>query len=310
MFEKILFATTASPTCDNAAKVAFDLELKWDAKLIVLHVLGVPTRGYSPFVTDARTGENEQIDPDYIEWVKEEMKNTYADLLKDSENSELMATVGVPHREILRVARQQDVNLIVMGAHTRSEDKGATRYRAVVGSTMQKVAKSARCPVVIISRPCTTCWKLFSNIVFGTDFSKASYSAFLFAYQLAKEVGAKLHMFHALDINANAAGHIRGQAEIEERISSARKKIETEYVRKMKDFDNYTIEIWEGTPYVEILKFAREKTADLIVMAHHTREIDPEQALLGSTVEQVVLRSACPVASVNHPDKVASDKSV
>ena len=55
---------------------------------------------------------------------------------------------------------------------------------------------------------------------------------------------------------------------------------------------------------MEILKFAREKSADLIVMAHHTREIDPEKALLGSTVEQVVLRSACPVASVNRPDKV------
>ena len=40
-------------------------------------------------------------------------------------------------------------------------------------------------------------------------------------------------------------------------------------------------------------------------MAHHTREIDPEEAELGSTVEQVVLRSSCPVASVNHPDKVA-----
>jgi nucleotide-binding universal stress UspA family protein len=305
MFEKILFATTASPTCDNAAKVAFDLELKWDAKLIVLHVLGVPTRGYSPFVTDARTGESEAIDPDYIEWVKEEMRNTYADLLKDSENSELVAAVGVPHREILRLARQEDVNLIIMGAHTRQEDKGASRYRSVVGSTMQKVAKSARCPVVIISRPCTTCWKLFSNIVFGTDFSKASASAFLFAYQLAKQVGAKLHLFHALDINANAAGQIRGQEEIEERIKTARKKIENEYVRKMKGFDNYSVEIWEGTPYVEILKFAREKTADLIVMAHHTREIDPELALLGSTVEQVVLRSACPVASVNHPDKVA-----
>ena len=25
MFKKLLFATTASPTCDNAAKVAFDL---------------------------------------------------------------------------------------------------------------------------------------------------------------------------------------------------------------------------------------------------------------------------------------------
>jgi hypothetical protein len=40
-------------------------------------------------------------------------------------------------------------------------------------------------------------------------------------------------------------------------------------------------------------------------MAHHTREIDPEQALLGSTVEQVVLRASCPVASVNRPHKVS-----
>jgi hypothetical protein len=42
MFKKILFATTASPACDNAAKVAFDLEMKWDAKLCIFHVLGVP----------------------------------------------------------------------------------------------------------------------------------------------------------------------------------------------------------------------------------------------------------------------------
>ena len=65
------------------------------------------------------------------------------------------------------------------------------------------------------------------------------------------------------------------------------------------------MEIWEGIPYVEILKYSRQVDGDLIVMAHHTREIDPEQALLGSTVEQVVLRASCPVASVNHPDKVA-----
>ena len=84
MFKKILFATTASPTCDNAAKVAFDLELKWDAQLFVFHVLGIPSRGYSPFVTDVRTGEITEPDPDYIEWVKEEMRNTYDTLLTDN----------------------------------------------------------------------------------------------------------------------------------------------------------------------------------------------------------------------------------
>jgi nucleotide-binding universal stress UspA family protein len=305
MFTKILFATTASPTCDNAAKVAFDLEMKWEAKLTVFHVLGIPTRGYSPFVTDVRTGELAQPDPDYIEWVKEEMKNTYGELLKDSENVEIEAVVGIPPREILRLARKKDVDLIIMGAHTRQEDIGATRYRSVVGSTMQKVAKSARCPVVIISRPCTTCWKLFSNIVFGTDFSKAADSAFMFASKLANEVGAKLHMFHACDISLTFAGQMLGQEEIEQLIESSRKKMEERYVAKMNGYDNYEIEVREGVPYIEILKYAREKMGDLIVMAHHTREIDPEEAVLGSTVEQVVLRSACPVASVNHPDKVA-----
>jgi nucleotide-binding universal stress UspA family protein len=304
MFKKILFATTASPTCDNAAKVAFDLELKWDAELIVFHVLGIPSRGYSPFVTDVRTGEIMEPDPDYIEWVKEEMKNTYDKLLVDSENSEIAAAVGVPYREILRKARKESVDLIIMGAHTRQEDVGATRYRDIVGSTMQKVAKSARCPVVIINRPCTTCWKLFSNIVFGTDFSKAADYAYQWAYNLAKEVGAKLHLFHACDINTSAAGVIMGQAEIENKIQEAKAKMEARYISKMNGYDNYDIEVREGIPYIEILKLAREKTGDLIVMAHHTREIDPEKAALGSTVEQVVLRSACPVASVNHPDKV------
>jgi nucleotide-binding universal stress UspA family protein len=98
------------------------------------------------------------------------------------------------------------VDLIIMGAHTRDEDIGASRYRDVVGSTMQKVAKSARCPVVIISRPCTTCWKLFSNIVIGTDFSKASHQFLLWAARLAREVNARLHIFHAVDISVSEPG--------------------------------------------------------------------------------------------------------
>jgi len=306
MFKKLLFATTGSPTCDNAAKVAFDLELKWDAQLHIFHVLGLPSHGFSPYVKDMRTGETEHADEDYVDWVIEELKNTYNGLLEDSENSVIDTTVGTPAREILRKARKEDIDMIIMGAHTRGEeDVGAMRYRSVVGSTMRKVAKAARCPVVIIARPCTTCWKLFSNIVIGTDFSKASESAFLWAAKLARTVGAKLHIFHAADITLGSTGQIKGQAEIEAQVAVAREKIEKKYLSQMEGYDNFDIEIWEGTPYVEILKFARDKQADLIVMAHHTREVDLEDAELGSTVEQVVLRAACPVASVNHPDKAA-----
>lgn len=304
MFKKLLFATTASPVCDNAAKVAFDLEMKWEAKLIVFHVLGVPDRGFNLRVTDVRTGEREEISQDYTDWVKEELRTTYGALLEES-NAEIVTAIGDPAREILRIARKEDVDMILMGAHTRQEDVGATRHRAIAGSTMRKVAKAARCPVVIVNRPCTTCWRLFSNIVIGTDFSKASTSAFLWSYKLAREVGANLHIFHAVDIAAEGFTQPSGQNAIEQRIRESRRRIEQTYLTKIKDFDNFSVEVWEGIPYVEILKFARDRQADLIVMAHHAREVDPEQAELGSTVEQVVLRAACPVASVNHPDKVA-----
>jgi nucleotide-binding universal stress UspA family protein len=304
MFKKLLFATTASPGCDNAAKVAFDLEMKWEAKLLILHVMGVPGRSFSLQFTDVRTGEREDINPDYVEWVKEEMNNTYGKLLEDS-NASIVTAIGDPYREILRLARKEDVDMIIMGAHAREEDVGATKHRSVAGSTMRKVAKAARCAVVVVNRPCTTCWRLFSNIVVGTDFSKASFSAFLWAFKLAREVGAKLHIFNAIDITAEGLTLPAGQTTIEQRIKEARRRIEQTYIPKLQGYDKYSMEVWEGIPYVEILKFARDRQADLIVMAHHTREIDPEEAELGSTVEQVVLRAACPVASVTHPDKVA-----
>ncbi len=303
MFKKILFATTGTPTCDHAAHVAFDLAKKYQSEFDVFHVFGRPSRGFSTIVTDAVTGEEDHVDSDYVSWVEEELKNTYANQLKEYPEANIEALVGIPHTEILRRARKQGTDLIIMGAHSREEEPGATRYRAVAGSTMQKTAKGARCPVLIVSRPCTTCLWYFTNIVFGTDFSKASNSAFLFAYNMAKEIGARLWIFHALDLSGVAAGKVIEQSEVEEKIQAARKKIDELYVSQITDYDNYEVEVWEGIPYVEILKFSREKNGDLIVMAHHTREIDPEQALLGSTVEQVVLRASCPVASVNRPDK-------
>ena len=305
MFEKILFATTASPTCDDAAKVAFELSKKNKSELAVFHVFGIPTRGFSTFATDVRTGsETEAQDQNYVDLVKEEMQTTYEALMKDHPGCTLEAVVGDPAMEVLRTARKIGADLIIMGAHTRADDVGATRHRAVAGSTMQRVARTARCPVLVVSRPCITCWSYFANIVVGVDFSKQSDHAFAFARNVAADIGCRLHLFHALDVGKEGGAMAPDQAYVEKKIEAARKKIEEKYVSKMEGFDNYLIQIWEGEPYVEILKYAREAKADLIAMAHHSKDVDPEQALMGSTLEQVVLRSNCPVVSVNHPDKV------
>ncbi|MEH0022853.1 MAG: universal stress protein [Desulfobacter sp.] len=304
MFKKILFATNASPACDAAAKIAFELAEKYESKLTLLHVFGEPSHGSGAFVTDYISGQKEPAGPDYVEWVKEEIKTTYAEMIEAHGEPAYEILAGIPSTEVLRHARKIEADCIIMGAHTRQDDPAADRFRGIVGTTMQKVALRAKCPVLIISRPCETCFWYFNQIVFGTDFSKASMSAFQFAYKMAKHIGCKLHLFHALNIETSQAGVTPGQLSIEGRIKAAREKIESLYVSQMEDFDNYDIAVWEGVPYVELLKFARETSGDLIVMAHHTKEVDIEDAVMGSTVEQVVLRSACPVASVNKPDRL------
>lgn len=304
MFEKILFATTVSPTCDDAAKVAFELSRKNASDLSVCHVYGLPSRGFSTEITDVRTGEREETNGSYHEYVVQEMKDYYEKQLESRTQVSLEALTGIPHTEILRKARKEKTDLIIMGAHTREEDIGATKFRSVVGSTMQRVSRSARCPVLIISRPCVTCWTYFANIVFATDFSKPCDHAFRFAVNVAEEIGAKLHIVHTINIDATDVTKITTQKDIELRIEEARSHIEKRYVANMGEFDNYEVSISEGTPYVELLKYTRERKGDLIIMAHHSRQVDPEEAVLGSTVEQVVLRAACPVISVNHPDYV------
>ena len=318
MFNKILLATTASPNCNNAANVAFGMRLKWDAQLIVLHVFGVHRRNYTPFNRDSRIDRKKGSDKEYAALVIQKMKNIYAEALEHAENVTFEAKVGRPSKEILRKALEENADLIIMGAHTREEGVGPLRFRSVIGNTMQRVAISARCPVIIIGRPCTTAgklfsnfrsgWKLFPNIVFGTDFSKASDSAFLFAYKFAKEVGAKLYLFHALNIYH--AGQVREQTEIEEMIKDAKEKIEKRYISQLDGFDNYEVEVWEGIPYIEILKLARQKHCDLIVLAHHTKIIKSSLAPFGSTIEQVVLRAKQPVASVTRPDTVSEKKGL
>jgi nucleotide-binding universal stress UspA family protein len=308
MFKKILFATNISPACDYAARVAFDLAKRYNAELIVLYAPGVPTRGFSQFVMNTRTGEKVTYGEEYLSHVKKEMKNTYKDLIEKCEKYTLEVFPGIPHTEVLRIARKRDVDLIIMGSSTRENDERSNVYRKIVGSTLQAVAKSARCPVLVIGRPAASFWGGFSNIVFGTDFSKASDSAFLFAYKIAKALECTLHIFHALDIGSIYSGKVIEQLEIEDSIRETREKMKKMYVTKMEGFDDYELEVWEGIPYVEIVKYARENYADLIVMAHHTREPDPEKALLGSTMEQVVLRATCPVASVNRPGKVENSK--
>jgi nucleotide-binding universal stress UspA family protein len=299
MFKKILFATSATPACDHAARVAFDMAQRYDAHICVFHVMGIPTRGYSQVVLDVKTGEKVELDDDYTDWVKEEVKTYYSKQLEKAKKYDIDTVVGIPHREILRAIRKIKPDLVIMGGSTGDEEESVYK-KSIVGSTLQKVAKSSTCPMLVVNRPAASFWGGLSKVVFGTDFSKASDAAFNFALKLVKVFNCELHIFHALDISSMHLGRMLTQDEIESRIREALRRIRGKYIaKKIEKVSNYSFDVWEGVPYVEIVKYAREKHADLIVMAHHTRKMDPEDNRLGSNIEQVMVRAGCPVISIN-----------
>lgn len=299
MFKKIIFATTVSPDCDDAAEYAFELAEKIKATLIVYHVYGTPSHGFSQFVIDLKTGEKEAQGEEYDKLVEEEIRKIYGEHLKKHKDTVIECTVGSPSTEIARKLKKEKADMLIMGAHKKIKDPEALRYRNVIGGTMQKVAKSAHCPVIIISRPYERpLWNL-RNILCATDFTKSSMPAFRFALKFAQANKCQFHLFHAVDLSEKSFGRTPSQIEIEEKIENARLRMKELYEPELNGYKNVEMVVTEGIPYVEILKYAREKEIDLISMAHHTGSIFQKKDVLGGTTEEVVLRSSCPVASVN-----------
>nr|MDA3834865.1 universal stress protein [Spirochaetales bacterium] len=205
--------------------------------------------------------------------------------------------IGLPHREILRIARNIKPDIIVMGGTTGASGSYAEK-KIVTGSTFQRVAKAARCPVLVINRPAASFWGGFSNVVFCTDFSDTADIAFDFAFKLASELNCEFHIFHALDVTRFPINNFHTQDYIEDQIRKADQQLRFRYGSKIKSFRHYSMEVWEGIPFIEIVKYGREKHADLIVMAYKTRKTD-DDASIGSVAEQVILRANCPVISIN-----------
>jgi len=137
----------------------------------------------------------------------------------------------------------------------------------------------------------------FSNIVLAMDFSKPSFCAFNFAQDIAQFYDATLHIFHVLPLSENDV--YPSPMVIESHIQDAIDRMKNRFGSELAGVVDYSMDSWEGTPHVEILKFARFRHADLIIMAHHSKEKDPEKAVLGSTVIKVAGGAACPVLSIN-----------
>ena len=68
----------------------------------------------------------------------------------------------------------------------------------------------------------------------------------------------------------------------------------------LSDLNKVTPRVLVGTPFVEIIRYAREQSIDLIVMGTHGHSALAAM-LLGTVAEKVVRKAPCPVLTVRDP---------
>ncbi len=137
------------------------------------------------------------------------------------------------------------------------------------------------------------------NIIVPTDLSKVSLTAFDYAKSIAIQWEAKIHLLYVLD-NHPAFLTLQSQEEDEAKIiSKMRSKVESDLEdikTELMNNDNLQVEviIKEGKDYEEIVKYSKEISSDLIVIATHGRT-GVLHTLLGSVAEKVIRYAKCPV---------------
>jgi nucleotide-binding universal stress UspA family protein len=140
------------------------------------------------------------------------------------------------------------------------------------------------------------------RILHATDFSKASARALQEAVKLAKENSARLLVVHVIEPTPYVAGGEFGGAEIYMKLEDATKRnAQSSMSKLMQRLKKLQIKaeslLLRGAAHEQIVKAAKSKKADMIVIGTHGRT-GLSKLFLGSVAGKVVSLATCPVMTV------------
>ncbi len=144
------------------------------------------------------------------------------------------------------------------------------------------------------------------TILFPTDFSQGARAAMDHAVSLSRQYGARLILLYVIQDISIAEWYIPSSLSVTDLVEDMQKsawkemdKWGQEVAGAVKDTEKLVV---RGVPFVEIIRTAKEKSVDLIVIGTHGRT-GIDHMLFGSTAEKVVRKAPCPVLTVRMAGK-------
>ncbi len=216
----------------------------------------------------------------------------------------LLVNEGDIHDRLLQGIQQNKINLVVMGTHGRKGFNGLS-----LGSLTERIVHEASCPVLVVCRPkndFVTPEELqpvhLNTVIFATDFSPNSDRALAEALIWGSRWSAKVVLFHAIE---KMSPRLQERADLfpefnpyfEKQLVQAWNSLRGRVSMAPDKRLEIECEVRQGKAQEQILEFAEELGADLIVMGGKGEGM---AATWGSTISSVVRDGRFPVLAAPH----------
>jgi nucleotide-binding universal stress UspA family protein len=287
----VLAALDLQTSSDAVLGRAAQLASAHAARLVVLHV--IDAQSLSQAATHMKLSERELQDR-----LKQQAIAAIESLIVESgrtRRTDVRVEFGSPHEVIADVARERYVDVAVIGP-----GKGRTLKDKILGSTADRVIRTAAAPILVVKKPST---KLYRNVAVAVDGSQPSARAFIearrlvpsAAFQLVHAVGIPLTFEQAM-LRAGTS-----QVKMEQyramRADNAREELSA-FQRDVPGAEKLPIRILEGEPGPALVRFSKGARIDLLALGSHGRGA-VLQALLGTVARRVLGEAACDVLVAN-----------
>lgn len=278
----ILVPTDFSEYANNALLAAFDIALKNQAKLVLMHTVEVSS---GAFITPSGlSADNSLIDGELMLHFTENAKRKLESLIQDHPHYqeisvEYVVEIGRLFPSVLEVIRELKVSLVIMGS------KGKDGLdELLIGSNTEKMVRTAPCPVLAVKGGIQAA--NFRHIVFATNLEEDQLIATKKLKEFQALFDAKIYL-----LRVNTPTDFMTTLEANQRF--------VEYIEK------YQLSNCESHLYCDldqddgILHFAQAIGADLIALATNQRR-GLSHLFLGSIAEEVVNQAQRPVLTFNN----------
>ena len=289
--ERILCPTDFSDFSERAYDYGLSLARHYKAELYLLHVVRPVIIGYPEYAIPDSVNE-------FYGELREHAQDQLREFAKVHAEGDVQAIVaveeGVITESILDFARENSIDMIVMGTHGR---RGFQRL--TLGSVTERVLRRAGCPVLAVRRPAHDFVAPgskgepvhLSKILLCSDFSECSDKALKYGLSLATEYQSELLLAHVLE-------HVPPVEQRETENARIIHLLEGKVPEEARSRYKIRPIVRAGKAYEEIVKLAEEEQADLIVVGVRGRNI-LDLALFGSTTHRVLQLGPCPVLAIH-----------